>query len=136
MLRIPNFIVALTFLVFINAFSQKSVKLRNTPGPLVPNQRQTVTFRSNCRFGQVWGNFRKTCATPGLQVNALPKKKIKLQTTLGSLVTNQRGPATFRSNCRFGIVWGNFRKTCTSPEHEMTTKYTKNNFADSSEHIR
>jgi len=49
----------------VNAFPQRNLKLQNRAGPTQPKPR---TYERNCRYGPVWGNFQKTCLTPGTQL--------------------------------------------------------------------
>jgi len=47
-------------------FPQRNLRLPNRAGPTPPKPR---TYERNCLFGPVWGNFQKTCITPGTQLN-------------------------------------------------------------------
>ena len=55
------------FFGMVTTFPQINLMLQKTARPTLPKPR---TYSSNCRFGLVWGNFRKTCTTPETQLKA------------------------------------------------------------------
>ncbi len=67
MVRNMKLKIIFIFILFstVIAFPQRNLKLPNHVGP---TPLETRTYQSKCRFGPVWGNFFKTCITPGAQL--------------------------------------------------------------------
>jgi len=52
------FLLFCIFFVVVNTFPQRNSNIRQQAAP-------RPSIYQNCRFGPVWGLFRKTCITPG-----------------------------------------------------------------------
>jgi len=65
-----NFFLFSIFFVAVNSFPQRNSNIRQQAAP-------RPSIYQNCRFGPVWGLFRKTCITPGTKLNANKNKEEK-----------------------------------------------------------